>query len=274
MCRFSRCYRFHFIDQVLAGYRLHADSKTCSNPGEQIYAEATRVSRRYWGSPWHLRYWRLLKSLALTRLEQRYGRMERAADWWQTGQMEWLAGWPLLAFFYGVTAVLMAPDVAVRRGYYQYVVPRLRRFWPHLRGPARTWADPNLPGSTSAYRGFTGIHPDGYVGPYHEREFRHQPGAAVLPIRGAPVLPGAIYLNVIIDGRPVLRDLLPGDREFCLEVPTGDLSPGMHRLAISSSAFFVPSQYMGTFDFRPLAFRLLAPPSEDQSSAQPVRQAA
>ena len=29
-CRFSRDYVFHFIDQVLANYRLHAESKTVS----------------------------------------------------------------------------------------------------------------------------------------------------------------------------------------------------------------------------------------------------
>src|SRR5947209_10932784 len=51
MCRISRRYDFHVIDQVLAAYRLHASSKSCSNAEEKVRETAIRASRRYWGPP-------------------------------------------------------------------------------------------------------------------------------------------------------------------------------------------------------------------------------
>src|SRR5262249_384839 len=74
MCRFSRHYRFHFIDRVLATYRLHSASKSCSNGADDIYENAIRVSKRYWGSPLGLQYWLLAASLASFRIEKAWGR--------------------------------------------------------------------------------------------------------------------------------------------------------------------------------------------------------
>ncbi len=59
MCRLSRPYRFHAIDQVLATYRLHRDSKTCSSRSQEVLQRSIGVSRRYWGSPLGGQYWRL-----------------------------------------------------------------------------------------------------------------------------------------------------------------------------------------------------------------------
>jgi glycosyltransferase involved in cell wall biosynthesis len=275
MCRFSSRYEFHFIDQLLAGYRLHSQSKTCSNPGDQIYAEATRISRRYWGRPWRLRYWRLLASLGLTRLEQRYGRNESAVDWSLMSRAAWARRRPVRALAYWGFGALLAPEVALRRAYYEWAVPVLRGTWPALRGPGRTWDDADLPGTTSAYRSFTGAHPDGHVGPHYEAEFHHEPGRAVFPLNGLTVLPGPLAVRAAIDGRPVLERLLPGGRPFCLALPTAALRPGMHRLTITADAFLVPSLYLGTLDYRPLAFRLLAPVGgERQPAATPARLAA
>jgi len=36
-CRFSKHYPFHVVDQVFAGYRLHAQSKTCSSAGQEYW---------------------------------------------------------------------------------------------------------------------------------------------------------------------------------------------------------------------------------------------
>ena len=48
-CRLSRDYVFHFIDQVLANYRLHAESKTVSASERERLESSIAVSRRYWG---------------------------------------------------------------------------------------------------------------------------------------------------------------------------------------------------------------------------------
>src|SRR5262245_44274026 len=69
-CRFSRRYCFHFVDAVLADYRLHGGSKTCSNEQDEVRERAIAVSRRYWGSPLGLKYWLLRGSLAWFRFKQ------------------------------------------------------------------------------------------------------------------------------------------------------------------------------------------------------------
>ena len=71
-CRFSRHYRFHFVDAVLADYRLHGESKTCSNEQEEVLEQAIAISRRYWGSPLGRKYWLLRGSLAWFRFRQVY----------------------------------------------------------------------------------------------------------------------------------------------------------------------------------------------------------
>jgi len=62
MCRLSRRYRLHAIDQVLATYRIHRNSKTCSTRSQDVLERSIRVSRRYWGSPLGGLYWLLFLS--------------------------------------------------------------------------------------------------------------------------------------------------------------------------------------------------------------------
>src|SRR5262249_6445319 len=69
-CRFRRRYRFHFVDEILADYRLHGQSKTCSNEDDTVREKAIEISRRYWGSPLGWRYWWLRASLAWFRFAE------------------------------------------------------------------------------------------------------------------------------------------------------------------------------------------------------------
>ena len=48
-CRFARRYRFHVIDQVLANYRLHSESKTVEWSEAERLEDSIRLSKRYWG---------------------------------------------------------------------------------------------------------------------------------------------------------------------------------------------------------------------------------
>src|SRR5262249_6368542 len=92
-CRFSRCYRFHPVDQVLATSRLHAASKTCSGSDDRVLEESIRVSRKYWG-PWYSpRSWLLALSLAWHRFD-RPGRALALSRWGREAMQRgrWLRG--------------------------------------------------------------------------------------------------------------------------------------------------------------------------------------
>jgi sigma-E factor negative regulatory protein RseA len=70
-CRFSQQYRFHMLDQVVATYRLHTQSKTSSVSDQQRLEDAIRVSRRYWGTPISPQFWQILASYSAFRLNRR-----------------------------------------------------------------------------------------------------------------------------------------------------------------------------------------------------------
>ena len=105
----------------------------------------------------------------------------------------------------------------------------------------------------------TGLHPDGGVGPTFVTDIEVDPGHRWLGLRGAPVFgrrPPRGEICLAIDGRPVPARRHDRRRDFVLTVPLGGLAPGMHRLAVHSSTVFIPNDYLGNKDFRPLAFRL------------------
>jgi glycosyltransferase involved in cell wall biosynthesis len=68
MCRLGQRYSFHAIDQVLATYRLHGNSKSCLALNREVVDRAGRVSRRFFGSPLRPLWWRLHLSSAATKL--------------------------------------------------------------------------------------------------------------------------------------------------------------------------------------------------------------
>src|SRR5262249_33689308 len=132
MCRISRYYYFHFIDQVLATYRLHKQSKSCATAPDLIYEHATRVSRKYWGKPWGLRYWRMLLSLKLFNYRGR--RRHRAAELHEAGQQaraarRWMRRWA-----FELQAACFVPEVTLRRLWLLHAAPRLGRWLPSMPG--------------------------------------------------------------------------------------------------------------------------------------------
>jgi hypothetical protein len=243
MCRLSRHYRFHLIDQPLATYRLHAESKSCTNEGGDIYARAVAVSRRYWGSPLRPLYWRLRWSLAWHQCQGRRDRLRRAGKLLRARYAARAAGQRCRALASLLRASLLAPGLACRR---------LIRLGPGgWKGRDST--------CTRVYRGFTGVYPDGWVGPTYLTTFRLGPGDRTLCLDGAPYinrLPRPFDVAVAIDGREVCRHHLSEHRPFSLAVPLEGLAPGEHRLAVTSGPAIVPRDYLGTEDDRPLCFRL------------------
>src|SRR5262245_6758113 len=257
MCRLSRCYRFHEIDQVLATYRLHAASKSCANAEHEIIENAIRVSRRHWGSPLRLQYWRLRASLASHRSEKRLQRLLEARDHTIRCYQCRARGQPWRAAKYWALAVLKAPEVAVRR--------RL------LLCGCRPGSRRESP-ITRAWRNFTGTHRDGMVGPTYITPIEVRSSRAVLSIEGEcvlPWLPLAADMEVSVDDQVVARHKASGPGVFRISAALTGLKPGSHALRITTRPTVVPHDYTGLDDPRPLAFRLKRLRLEEATPAAP-----
>ncbi|MBM3769916.1 MAG: hypothetical protein FJW27_01235 [Acidimicrobiia bacterium] len=114
-CRFSRNYNFHFVDQVLATYRIHSESKTSSVTDAQRLEQAVQVSRRYWGSPISPQRWRI----QWLYVRHRFGRRRRGVALLQRGRESWRQGRYPVGLALATAGALLAPevvgDVAVAR---------------------------------------------------------------------------------------------------------------------------------------------------------------
>jgi hypothetical protein len=64
------------LDEVLANFRFDAGNLSFDRRSEQR-EETIAISRRYWGSPWTRRHWRLRLSLFRHRLRQYAGQSRR-----------------------------------------------------------------------------------------------------------------------------------------------------------------------------------------------------
>jgi hypothetical protein len=248
MCRFSRHYTLHFVDQVLATFRLHAASKSCSNAADEIYAQAIRVSQRHWGSPLWPGYWLLRWSLSEHRFEKRWGRRGKAARLAGRAYAAWREGKRARGAALGLAAALAAPEV---------LVPR---FLARLSGGAPRSRAGQLAPLTRAWWGFTGQHADGPVGPTFVTTVDVGPAHRSLQVVGSIILDGLPQpraLAVSVDGRVVHRHRLGARPTFSLAVPLGPLAPGPHEVTIASDTWVVPHEYVGNEDYRPLAFRLV-----------------
>lgn len=243
MCRFSRCYRFHEIDQVLATYRLHSASKSCANAEQKIVENAIRVSRRHWGSALGWQYWRLRASLARHRSEKRRERLRQA---WRHAQIHYQfrarGQWLQAATYWGL-AVIQAPAIAVRR-------------LMLLGGGSKGQRESPI---TRAWRNFTGLHRDGLAGPTYITPIEVRSDRATLRIEGEclfPWLPLTSAIEVSLDGNVVAHYRASGPGVFTIGAALTGLKPGSHALRITTRPTLVPHDYTGFDDLRPLGFRL------------------
>jgi glycosyltransferase involved in cell wall biosynthesis len=271
MCRLSRRYHFHVIDEVLATYRLHEDSKTCSNQAADTFAQATRVSRRYWGPWWGPRYWRLRASLALFPQGHRDWRRQQAASLTVGACQALEKRLPWRRFFCRLSAAVLAPEAALRRWLLHAPAP-LRHRLPRLPTAAHTWQSRWLPAPATVWRSFTGQHGDGHVGPRFTMPVQVPPGGGFLHLDGEVNNPGPLpeplVVTAAVAGRPLAEASLGGRGAFRLSVPLAGLRPGRHDLEVGSSWFRIPDDFWGNGDYRPLAFRLVGVTSESESQSK------
>jgi glycosyltransferase involved in cell wall biosynthesis len=254
-CRFSRDYDFHTVDQIFANYRLHEQSKTQGVDDEKRLHDAVTVSRRYWGAPWTPQGAAIRLSWATYRFDRR-GRAWRNLS---AGKAAWRAGRSGEAAARVTAGALLGPDVALTGlsgPIAQRVVGQVRRGLRWVRRTRRIPPHPN----TVAWRGFTGLHPDGWAGPQLELEFDRPAGPdAALGFEGvAPVPLGSpLTLTFAVPGAPPVSVHVEKDRAIHARLPIGHLTPGSHRLSVEATAYFVPHDLTGNGDYRPLSFKMV-----------------
>jgi hypothetical protein len=253
-CRFSKKYGFHFVDQVLATYRLHGASKSEGCSAADRLEDAVSISKRYWGPVMNPLFWRLAVSLGL----YRFNRVGRARHLFAEAREASRHGdWPR-AIFYGAPAGLLAPEVAFYVAVYPFLKEKtrglMRRAIEYLG--SRTGMDPR----TAVYFEHTAPWDDLFIGPYLSIDRDAPDGAASLLIEGEVYLTymrRAPSLAVSMDGLSIGRFNLKENGPFFLRVPLpAGTAPGQKKVEIRSDVWYVPHYYLKNGDFRPLSWRM------------------
>jgi glycosyltransferase involved in cell wall biosynthesis len=254
-CRFSKNYRFWHIDQPLATYRLHQDSKTSAVDDDQRLEAAIRVSRRYWGPVGSPSYMRVLFSYLIFRLN----RQQRAAGLLQRGREAWRQGRRLPSLMGSVLAAFLGPDVFVQA----FLLPGLKSHLAGLLQQARTsrrlFGRGVIDPRTQAWREFVDLHADGLAPPTMVRSVELRRDDTHVHIKGNTIvkfLPRRLTLRVFLDERELGSLEIRANEAFEFELPLPNLECGKHQLSIVSSRFAVPHNHYRNYDFRPVSFKL------------------
>jgi glycosyltransferase involved in cell wall biosynthesis len=253
-CRFSKEYHFHWIDQPLATYRLHAQSKTCSVSDQERLLGSVRVSRRYWGPPTRLMYWQLLLSWGVYQLD----RPRRALALLNRGRAAWRR-WNLpAAALFGGAGTLLGPDVLADVFLLPRLGPRLQRAVRRTLRLFQGGRSGKLRPETLAWRDFTAVHQDGWVGPTLIVSVEAGPRTTHLELSGQVVFglkPEQCGLTVFVDGVEAAR-LVPRKERFSFRVPLPSLPAGKHEVKVVAQTFVVLHDELRNGGFRPLSYRL------------------
>jgi glycosyltransferase involved in cell wall biosynthesis len=253
-CRFSRDFPFHFVDQVLATYRLHTESKTSSVTDEQRLEQAIQVSRRYWGSPASLQYWKIQLSYATFR----FGRRRRALALFREAREAWRQAERPRALACAAAGALLGPDVVTDVMLVPAVKSRLHRL--RTPSPGTTRKPAALRPQSLAWRDFEAVHADNWAGPVMVTTISVESGHTACELScttGGFQMPQPLELTLSVDGRRVSREVIAAGGAFSVRVPLGGAAPGDHELKVTANTFVIPYDYMGADDYRPLSFKLL-----------------
>lgn len=253
-CRFSRRYRFHVVDQVLATYRLHPASKTEGASEAARREDAIQISRRHWGSWLSPLRWRLALSLA----RYRFDRVGRARRWLRRAEEHRRRGEALRAVPAAAVGAILAPGVAFFVGAYPFL--RARAGGAAKRVLGRLARARHLSPQTAAYLDRTDPWDDGWAGPRLIVARTAAAGAEAVALSGRVDLsylgdPPQV-LTASVDGRVIGQARVERTGSIAVEIPVpGGLAPGPHMVEIRASGWFVPDVFTGDGDHRPLAWR-------------------
>lgn len=252
-CRFSMRYRFEPINQPLATYRLHDHSKSMRCTEDARLEEAIRISRKYWGPVWSLRFWRLATSLLWFRLD-RVGRARQLIALAKEAKRQ---GKIHRAWICAVPALLLAPDVA----FYRIVYPALReRALGSFKSALDRWRRLNrIDPRTAVYMDHTDVWEDGRVGPHLVLRFESIEKVKSILITGEAdlsYLRQPFSLNVSVNDRRVGLKNLKENGPFSVRFDLKEPAPsGQITVEIRASSWFVPHFYFKNGDLRPISWR-------------------
>jgi glycosyltransferase involved in cell wall biosynthesis len=247
-CRFSRHFTFHRLDRVLSNYRLHTAAKTSSVTDAERLEQAITVSRRYWGTPLSLSYWPIYTSYLRFRLNRR----ARAVGVMREGRVHLRQGRQASGVACLAAGALLAPDVVADVA----VMPLVRRVISRPRFRRRAVAP-----QTEAYLSGTALYADNWAGPnlVVSRELDQTHTALVLSADLPPgPLAGPLEIEAYVDGRSFGAHAAGAGPNFRLVWRLGGLAPGPHEVRLTANGFVVPHDQLGTPDFRPLSYHVIA----------------
>jgi glycosyltransferase involved in cell wall biosynthesis len=254
-CRFSRLYRFHRVDQVLATARLYPHAETAPTTRAEALDAGIAVSRRHWGTPLRPMRWRL--ALSLRRYS--FDRVARARRHVRTAKEKHRSGGQgLYVVMHAAAAVLLAPRVALYVGAYPAFRERASRVWRRALNRVGQWG--TLSSSTAGYLEQTEAWSDGWVGPRLAVTREIEREARVVGVAGSADLEHMtkpLILTVRLNGRVIGQHRVRQPGDFLVRIPLTDpLPPGVHTVGVEASTWFVPDSQTGSDDLRPLAWRL------------------
>jgi glycosyltransferase involved in cell wall biosynthesis len=252
-CRFSRRYRFHFVDQILATYRLRPGSKTGGMDEEHRLEHSISLSREYWGTPFRPFYWQMRTSLALHQFGRRrrtYSLLTKARDAFRRRDLGAAFGCGLLGFLLGPDVALEAIIVPLTRDGAQNLGQRLLLNLAARRGHYR---------ETAAFRGYTDVWDDGWAGPEVIVRRTVSASSRELVVAGwtdVRYMGRSLDLTFDVDGRPLGTHRIDTTGEFEVRFPWQNTQHNTVGIRVRANKWFVPHRFSGTGDFRPLAWRI------------------
>lgn len=253
-CRFSRDYHFHRIDQVLASYRLHTQSKTNSMTDAERLDKAIAVSRQYWGTPFSPMYWQISASL----LQYRFDRRARAVGLMRAGRQQIREGKTLAGTSKVLRGSLLAPDVVSD----VIVLPLARPYVRKMLGQrVFTRRRRALSAQTEAYLSGAELYADNWAGPniVLTRELGRGQTSLTLTAQAPPGELGApLSIEAFIGDRSLGQRNAGSSPSFHIAWPVEGLAPKAYQVRLKANGFVVPHDYLGTHDYRPLSYHVVA----------------
>jgi len=252
-CRFSRRYRFHQIDQVLATYRLHEQSKTSRYDEYARLRQAVAISRLYWGSPFKPLYWRMVLSLAA----YRFGRTRWSFSLLSRARNDWRRQRWGTAILLGLAGLCIGPDVALEAVAY-----------PIMRDGAQSLAERAALAlsrrrgvylETAVYRDHTDLWEDGWAGPVLRASKSASWQAGRLTLKGwtdLRYLGKPLGLTIRVNDHVLGKYVVESTGEFSVRLPLPTDSRGDCCVEVEADNWFVPHRFSGTGDYRPLAWQV------------------
>ena len=256
-CRFSLYYRWHFVDQPLATYRLQPQSKILTLEVAKRTEECLPISRRYWGKPFWPFYW----LLALSLLQYRWHRLVCGLRLIRGGTEKIRQRRPLAGYLQQIIGASLAPEVAFELAIWPRMTKKLLWLQTVVGRQVLRLKSNNLDSKTLGYMSRLDAWDDDWCGPHLVVKREIDKGATHLKIFGmanTEWLGGELHLQVLVDGKDVGARIIErkGDFSISLALSSGGLAPGEHTIEVKASSWFVVHYILQNGDYRPLAWRL------------------